>query len=154
MKKVRISKNELEILQKELVERISQREQIVKEIKNTLDPGHRFPSNVGILKQEANEKRIEDIQDFLKKAELYTGDFDANIIEVGAKVVINYGETQREIEIVSKDKLEIFERTPNQISEDSPLAQELIGRKVGDNTIIKLPRGDVRVVIIKIINNF
>lgn len=94
-------------------------------------------------KQSHIEGRILDVQSKLARARVVdTTNIKLEKIVFGATVKIfdNQKETELTYQIVGEDEAMT---DPNKISFTSPLGKALIGKEVGDEVIVKAPKGDL-----------
>ena len=95
------------------------------------------------------EGEINEIEATLKFAEIVKSGAANDVVSVGKKVEIldlDFNETFV-YEIVGTTEADI---TKNKISNDSPLGNALIGKKVGEIATVKAPAGEYQVKIIAI----
>lgn len=100
--------------------------------------------------QATLENRIVTVQNMLHFAKIIDANAVAkNEVSVGKKVTfLEDGEDDEETyEIVGAAEADAFN---GKISNDSPIAQGLIGKKVGDHVTIPTPGGDMKVKITKV----
>lgn len=69
------------------------------------------------------------------------------IAGVGTKVTVNDGTKTRIFYIVGKFETDPLKR---KISNESPIGKELIGKKVGDEVLVKTPKGELNYKILEI----
>lgn len=93
------------------------------------------------------EGRIQEIDEILKNVEIVANHFHSPMIEVGSKIVVEVNNQRDEFEIVGE-----FEADPalKKISQTSPIGKALLGKKVGETTIIKVPAGEITYKILEI----
>lgn len=97
--------------------------------------------------QSAVEQRIVQVEQMLKYAEVVDADsVDPNEVSLGKKITYTeVGEDEPETyRIVGSDESDPLE---GKISNDSPIAQALLGKKKGDTVTITTPGGNFDVVI-------
>lgn len=99
--------------------------------------------------QSVVESRISEIKTMLQYAEVVdVNDVDINEVSVGKKVTFQEDDDEPETyQIVGSAESDPL---AGKISNDSPIAQSLLGRKVGDNVTIETPDGAFDVKIIKV----
>lgn len=96
------------------------------------------------------EARIEEIEKILKNAEVVVEDeVDLATISVGCKVKVYDVEFEEEIEfkIVGSTEANSLQ---GKISNESPVGQALMGKKVGDVVDVETPAGNIRYTVLKI----
>jgi transcription elongation factor GreA len=94
-------------------------------------------------KQSHIEGRILDVQSKLARARIVdTTNIKLDKIVFGATVQIfdNQKEIKMNFQIVGEDEAMT---DPNKISYNSPLGKSLIGKEVGDEVVVKAPKGDL-----------
>jgi transcription elongation factor GreA len=94
-------------------------------------------------KQSHIEGRILDVQSKLARARVVdTANIKLEKIVFGATVKIydNQKETEMSFQIVGEDEAMT---DPKKISYNSPLGKALIGKEVGDEIVVKAPKGDL-----------
>jgi transcription elongation factor GreA len=94
-------------------------------------------------RQSIIEGRIMDLQSKLARARVIdVNSLNANKIVFGASVCIfdNQKEIELNYQIVGEDEAI---HDPKKISFNSPLGKALIGKEVGDEVIVKAPKGDL-----------
>ncbi|HBV33616.1 TPA: transcription elongation factor GreA [Patescibacteria group bacterium] len=98
--------------------------------------------------QAFNEGRIIDIENILKNAEVIdNGGSVSGEARVGSKVRVQTAGQEKVFSIVGSN-----EASPSAgfISNESPLGQALIGKKVGDTASVQVPKGKIIYKIIKV----
>ncbi|MEO2818565.1 GreA/GreB family elongation factor, partial [Lacticaseibacillus rhamnosus] len=94
------------------------------------------------------ENRIVTIQTMLRYAEIIDAKAVAkNEVSIGKKVTFEEDGDEETYEIVGAAEADAFN---GKISNESPIAQGLIGRKVGDQVTINTPGGEMTVKITKV----
>ena len=94
-------------------------------------------------KQSHIEGRILDVQSKLARARVVdSGTIKLDKIVFGATVKIfdNQKEVEMAFQIVGEDEAATG---PNKISYSSPLGKALIGKEIGDEVVVKAPKGDL-----------
>lgn len=92
------------------------------------------------------EGRIVELEVMLKNAELITHK-PSGVVQVGSTVTVSMDKQQVTYTIVGSNEANPAE---GRISNESPLGQAFLGRRVGDTTNVKTPRGEVEARIEKI----
>jgi transcription elongation factor GreA len=94
------------------------------------------------------EERIMDIETTLKVAEIVKSK-GSGIVTVGSKVVIHDDKkgAEKTWEIVGSEETDL---PAGKISNESPLGQKLLGKKVGDTIEIQTPKGKISYKVTKI----
>jgi transcription elongation factor GreA len=93
------------------------------------------------------EKRVEEIEEVLEKAEIVKNKQGGQIIHIGNKVTIEINGQKEQFLIVGE-----FEAEPakKKISYASPIGKALMGKKVGEVVEVEAPAGKIRYKIINI----
>ncbi|MDQ0339556.1 transcription elongation factor GreA [Caldalkalibacillus uzonensis] len=96
------------------------------------------------------ESRIQQLQKMIRNAKIIdTSQYDGDVVTVGKTVVFQElpdGE-QEEYTIVGRTEADPLS---GKISNDSPMAKGLLGKRVGDTVTIHTPGGDIEVKILEI----
>jgi len=96
--------------------------------------------------QSRVESRISELTEILSNAQIISGDGDDKV-SLGDKVIVKTGGKTTEYLIVGAVEADPLD---NKISNESPLGQELLGKKVGDVAIIETPKGKTKYEIVEI----
>lgn len=91
-------------------------------------------------------RRIQELEDMLANAELIGPDSDPTVVNIGDTVVIQDDDGVLETYTI----LGVAEADPSEgfISNESPLGQALLNRKVGDEIVVAAPAGKLRFRIV------
>ena len=96
------------------------------------------------------EVRIVQIENMLKNAKIIDeDDIDANIVSIGVKVKVLDTEFNEEVDYAIVGSTEA-DPAAYKISDESPVGQGLIGKKVGDTAKITTPGGTIKFKILEI----
>lgn len=101
-------------------------------------------------KQSFVEGRIQKLNDAIANSQVIdVSKIDAGDVRFGATVKYEDIDSGEEFhwKIVGEEETDIKNR---EISIKSPIAQSLLGRKVGDEVIIRAPKGNIEVEIISV----
>ena len=96
------------------------------------------------------EARIDELEKILKNVEVVVEEeVDLEKINVGCTILVHDDEYDEEIEfkIVGSTEENSIE---GKISNESPVGQALIGKKVGDVVDVETPAGNIRYTVLKI----
>ena len=96
------------------------------------------------------EAQIAELEDKLSRMKVVSeNDITTDRVNVGAKVKIHNLNFDDIIEyyLVGSTEADPFQ---NKISDSSPIGKAIIGAKVGDNVTVRLPKGDIQIVILDI----
>lgn len=98
-------------------------------------------------RQSFIEGRIQEIDEKLKYAKIIEDGVSSSYISVGHKVTIICAGKEETYEIVGENE---SDPVIGKISAKSPVAEALLGKKIGDQIDIKIPAGKKQCKIIKI----
>ena len=141
-------------LRDELLKLKAERPEIIKSIAEAREHGdlkenaeyHAAREQQGLV-----EAKIKDIESKLNNAEIIDSSQTSEINEVvfGSTIELLNIDDKKKITytLVGEDEADFSQ---NKISFNSPIAKGLIGKKVGDDILIKIPRGDLNFRIIAI----
>jgi transcription elongation factor GreA len=92
------------------------------------------------------EGRILELENSISRA-VVISHHNADAVTIGARVTVNGDGKEKTYTIVGSN-----EADPSQgkISNETPLAQALIGRKIGEEIEVATPRGKIRYTIVRI----
>lgn len=96
------------------------------------------------------EAQIAELEDKLSRMKVVSEeDVTTDRVNVGARVKIHNLNFDDIIEyyLVGSTEADPFQ---NKISDSSPIGKAIIGAKVGDNVTVRLPKGDMQIVILEI----
>ena len=96
------------------------------------------------------EARIDELEKILKNVEVVVEEeVDLDKINVGCTILVHDDEYDEEIEfkIVGSTEANSLQ---GKISNESPVGQALIGKKVGDVVDVETPAGNIRYTVLKI----
>lgn len=96
------------------------------------------------------EARIDELEKILKNVEVVVEEeVDLEKINVGCTVIVHDDEFDEEIEfkIVGSTEANSLQ---GKISNESPVGQALMGKKVGDVVDVETPAGNIRYTVLKI----
>ncbi|MGP4071436.1 transcription elongation factor GreA [Piscibacillus sp. B03] len=96
------------------------------------------------------ESRIAQVENMIRNAVIIENDEESSdIVQLGKKVKfieLPDGE-EEEYQIVGSAEADPFE---GRISNDSPMAQSLLGKKIGDQVTVQTPGGEIDVKIVEV----
>jgi transcription elongation factor GreA len=96
------------------------------------------------------EGRIRELENVLKHAEvIQETNGPANRVDIGRTVVIREAGTDFEETYTIVGSMEA-DPTNGRVSNESPMGQALLGRKVGEETVVESPAGALTFEIVKI----
>jgi len=96
--------------------------------------------------QAFSECRILEIESILRRATIIKQK-NKKVIDVGSKITIEDGQETKEYYIVGSNEAD---PQVGKISNESPIGQAFLGKKIGDIIEIEVPRGNKRFKIISI----
>jgi transcription elongation factor GreA len=100
------------------------------------------------LLQSQNEARIIDLEEIINRAVVVESDETDAGAGLGATLVLESGSGKQEIYyLVGTHEADIFE---NRISDESPLGQQLMGKKAGDKVSIAGRKGSTDYTVIEV----
>lgn len=140
-------KEELKYLKEEEREEIADRLRIAKEHGDLSENAEYDEAKSA---NEQNERRIAELEDILKNADIIDEKkINKNIVQVGSTVELTELSQQLNnvFKIVSAPEANFAEK---KISEDSPLGRALMGSKKGDIVFFEAPAGKMEYKIINI----
>lgn len=154
MKEYYLTREGCEELEKEREDLINnKRKEIARRLKEAKNSGGDLTENSEYEdaknEQAFTEGRIEQINDILSNCIIIDKKSSRGSVELGSIVVVRdiSKKNEKEFKIVSS-----IESNPekNKISDESPIGMALIGRKVGDEVMVKAPNDTRRLKIISI----
>lgn len=149
--KTLFTKDGYDKITQELADLKLKQEKLIKEIEEVAQPDESGEDGLSTqLKEElevVNDK-ISKIEEALENSEIISGTLTNGIVQVGSKVKIKIsGNNQKEFHIVSH-----LEADPNanKISDQSPLGQALMGKKLHEEIEVNAPVGKITYKIVAI----
>lgn len=137
-KKFSLTKAGVDELEKELAELIGQRSAVAEKIKTAREFGDLAENaeyQTARQEQEKLESRISEVEYILQNVEVIKKPKGDSKVQLGSTVTLKNGETKtfQVVGTVEADPLN------GKISDESPIGQALLGKKVGDEVEIKTP---------------
>jgi transcription elongation factor GreA len=133
-------------LEKELEELKSRRGQIAQKIADARDYGDLSENaeySEARNEQAQVESRIAEIEEILQNASLITlSGKKAGAVGLGVTVDLHHSETKKKVSYTIVGSVEA-DPLEGKISDESPIGQALMGKKVGDKVSIVTPSGHV-----------
>jgi transcription elongation factor GreA len=143
-----ISQEGLEELKEELKDREkNKRYEIADKIADAKELGdlsENFEYKEAKDQQAANEARIAELKGMIQDAVVVEKKSGGDTVEIGATVIVEHGDKEREYEITGTTENNPLE---GKISNESPLGQALLGRKVGEVAEVDAPSGTIEYTI-------
>lgn len=147
-----LTKEKFEELQKELETlKFTKRKEIADELefaKSLGDLSENAEYHEAREAQAALEDRISQLESILASAEIVAV-HHSNSVEIGSKVVVKKAgdDTKRTFTIVGSEEIDT---ASGKVSFKSPIGQSLLGKKKGEEFIVKTPVGDVTYNVVSI----
>ncbi|HVI69825.1 MAG TPA: transcription elongation factor GreA [Magnetospirillaceae bacterium] len=133
-------------LEKELDELKSRRGLIAQKIADARDYGDLSENaeySEARNEQAQVESRIAEIEEILQNASLITGSKKkSGAVELGVTVDLHHSETKKKVSYTIVGSVEA-DPLEGKISDESPIGQALMGKKVGEKVSIVTPSGNV-----------
>lgn len=133
-------------LEKELDELKSRRGLIAQKIADARDYGDLSENaeySEARNEQSQVESRIAEIEEILQNASLITGSKKkSGNVELGVTVDLHHSETKKKVSYTIVGSVEA-DPLEGKISDESPIGQALMGKKVGEKVTIVTPSGNV-----------
>src|SRR3989344_1667358 len=151
MKKVQVTKEGLEKLQKEHHElKDVKRPSAVERLQRARGMGDLSENSEYTAAKEdlaLVEGRIQELEELLKNVEVVQNNSHSNTVTLGSRVKVIHNDTEDELQIVGE-----FEADPinKKLSSISPIGKALINRKVGEEVEIEVPAGKLKYKILEI----
>lgn len=130
-------------LEKELAELKSRRSEIAQKIADARDYGDLSENSEYAAARDEQaqvESRVAEIEEILKNAGIIKGNAKPTKVVLGVKVDLKSDKKQVSYTVVGSVEADPLE---GRISDESPIGQALMGKKVGESVTIKTPSGDV-----------
>ena len=138
-------------LQQQLQELRIKRDRLITQIEEVAQPDESGQDNLATqLKDELEvmNDKIDSIEDAIETSKIINGDGIEGVVQVGCKVRIKVsGALEKEFNIVSHIEAD---PTNNKISDQSPLGQALIGKKLNEEVEVEAPVGKITYKIVAI----
>ncbi len=137
-KKFSLTQTGVDELQKELETLISQRGTVAEKIKTAREFGDLAENaeyQTARQEQEKLEARISEVEHILHNVEVITKPKGAAKVQLGSHVKLKNGKT-KEFQVVGTVEADPLS---GKISDESPIGQALLGKKLGDEVEIKTP---------------
>lgn len=127
-------------LKAELEHLISERTEVADRIKTAREFGDLAENaeyQVARQEQEKNEARISELEHIIGNVEIIKSTGNGSKVRLGSKVKLEGGSGKaKEFQVVGTVEADPLE---GKISDESPIGQALMGKKVGDSVEIKTP---------------
>ncbi len=150
-KKVQISKEGLEALEKELRVLVDEkRPKLVERLEHARNQGDLAENSDYTAARDELEfldGRISELEEVIDNAVVVNGKSGTSTVAFGTKVTLAVDKNEIVYEIVGAWEADPLKK---RISHESPLGQALLGKKVGDKVEIEAPAGKIVYTIVKI----
>lgn len=137
-------KRELEAEHAELVSRRGEIADKIADARDFGDLSENAEYDSAREEQGLLESRISEIEDILLNAELIKATKSSKVV-LGSKVALKYGKNTTTYSVVGPVEADPLE---GKISNESPLGEALMGKKVGDTATINTPKGEITYEIV------
>lgn len=134
-----LTKDGIAELQAELDDLIAQRGPVAERIKNAREFGDLAENaeySSARQEQERVESRISEIEHILQNANVITKPKGDSKVQLGSKVSLRANGKTKEFQVVGTVEADPIN---GKISDESPIGQALMGKKVGEQVEIKTP---------------
>jgi len=138
-KQFHLTKEGIQELEQELADLIAERGPIAERIKNAREFGDLTENaeySAAREEQERTETRIAEIENILQNVEIIKKPRGDSKVQLGSKVTLKNNGKTKEFQVVGTVEADPMN---GKISDESPLGQALLGKKVGDDVEIKTP---------------
>lgn len=149
-KQFRLTKEGVDELQQELQTLVAERAAIADRIKTAREFGdlaENFEYSSARQEQERNEQRISELENILQNVEIIKVPKSDGKIVLGSRVKLRSNGNAKEFQVVGTVEADPLS---GKISDESPIGQALLGKKVGDEVEIKTPAETIVYKIIEI----
>lgn len=126
-------------LKAELEKLIANRADVAERIKTAREFGDLAENaeyQVARQEQEKNEARISELEHIIGNVEIIKNSKGDTKVRLGSKVTLQGGGKKKEFQVVGTVEADPLE---GKISDESPIGQALMGKKVGESVEIKTP---------------
>ncbi len=151
-KKIYLTEEGLNELKKELdYLKLEKRPEVINALKDARalgDLSENAEYDAARSEQASTEARIKELEKMLENVEIISG-VKTDAVALGTKVKLEYvGDDETdEFSIVGSKEADPFS---NKISNESPIAQAILGHKVGDIVNVVSPNGEYQVKVVEI----
>ncbi len=141
-KQFHLTQEGVDELKQELDQLISQRSEIAERIKTAREFGDLAENaeySAARQEQEKAENRISEIEHILQNVEIIKKqNGDSKEVRLGSKVTLKAGKSSKELQVVGTVEADPLE---GKISDESPIGQALLKKKIGDDVELKTGNG-------------
>jgi transcription elongation factor GreA len=149
-KQFKLTKEGITELESEKIELVAKRPDIAERIKTAREFGDLAENaeySAARQEQERTESRIAEIEHILLNVEVIKKPKGDSKVQLGYKVVLKNGTKTKEFQVVGTVEADPLN---GKISDESPIGQSLMGKKVGDEVEIKTPADTTKYKIVSI----
>ena len=140
LERIKLELQTLQLKRKELAEKIS-------EAKELGDLSENAEYHAAKDSQGMNESRIIEIEAILKWAVVVEKDDTADSVQIGCKIFVDGPNNTQEFTIVGSNEAD---PSIGKISNESPMGQAFMHKKVKEEVIVNTPKGEMKFVVKKI----
>lgn len=148
-KQFRLTQEGVDELKTELASAVAKRTDIADAIRSAREMGDLSENaeyQTARQEQERNEARISELENILQSVEIIKKPAGGNKVQLGSKVKLKNGSV-KEFQVVGTVEADPLN---GKISDESPIGQALLGKKVGDSVEIKTPSETITYQIVEI----
>ena len=151
MKKIQLTKEEYENLQKELKNLTEvKKPQAIERLSKARAMGDLSENSEYVAAKEdlaLVEGRVQEVEEILKTAEVVTNHNGNHVVDVGVTVTVEADGKTDQFQIVGE-----FEADPmnKKLSHTSPIGKALLGKKVGELVEVIIPAGKIQYKILEV----
>ena len=140
-------------LEAKLADLISKRKDVARDIQTAREFGDLKENAEYAAAREAQnnlETEIGEIEHCLTRIKIFSySKADTSVVNIGTKVSLQNMATKQKVDYIITGVLE-SDITSGKLSNVSPIGSALLGKKVGDTVIVKIPAGTINYKIMKI----
>jgi len=148
-KQFRLTQEGVDELKTELASAVAKRTAIADAIRSAREMGDLSENaeyQTARQEQERNEARISELENILQSVEIIKKPAGGHKVQLGSKVKLK-NSTIKEFQVVGTVEADPLN---GKISDESPIGQALLGKKVGDSVEIKTPAETITYHIVEI----
>ena len=149
-KKFNLTQTGIDELQTELDTLVSQRSVVAEKIKTAREFGDLAENaeyQTARQEQEKLEARISEVEHILQNVKVITKPKGDSKVQLGSTVKLKDGTKERQFQVVGTVEADPLS---GKISDESPIGQALLGKKLGDEVEIKTPADTATYKIVEI----
>ena len=135
---------ELRVLQKETIPMIARR---IDEAKLMGDLSENAEYHAAREEMSWANGRLEQIEELLRNAQIISENVGIGTVSIGNTIIVRVGDAKKTFRIVGAEEADPLD---GKISNESPLGQALLGKKLGDVVEFEVPAGVQHYEILKI----